>query len=159
MSACKLCLRALIIFVCVGLLFTVATAGTDAAHEKGLHIFFLRHCDADAVFDVLKGPAAAEKELDIQVDETQNQILVFAAPDAVKRVSDLLTSLEQAAADDAKSTEVPLPRIPDLDLEKMTDAQMRQAVAILTKQVRELALRIQRLEDAQKLRVIPLSQE
>ena len=66
--------------------------------------------------------------------------------------------LERKAEEDKKSTRTTLPRLPDLDPEKMTDTQMRQAVVTLTKQVRELALRVQRLEDAQKLRIVPLSQ-
>jgi type II secretory pathway component GspD/PulD (secretin) len=155
----NLCLGALIVLSGVGMACVVVTTAEVKANEETLEIFPLRYCQAKAAVEVIESLIGQEKGIRIAADEVKNRVLVIADPDDMKLVREILSKLERDAQDGKSATESPLSCIPDLDPDKMTDAEMRQAVVALTKQVRQLAVRVRRLEEANKPRIVPLSEE
>jgi hypothetical protein len=87
------------------------------------------------------------------VDEDGGRLIVRGEAEALEIVAKLLRALDRKVKQDDPSPD------PDLDIQKMTDAQLRQHIASLTKKLLELSLRLQRLEQSLQFRIRPLSQE
>jgi len=143
-------------FLCLAVATAIATAVSVAANDVACEVFSLRHCEAEAAAEALKPLMASQKSMRIKIDEAQNRLIVFGDSDSLKRVAKVLSELDQTTEERKSSEKTPPTSIPDFNAEEMTDAQMRQAIVALSNLVRELTLRVQRLEEAQKLRVIPL---
>lgn len=145
---------------CSVVAIAVSPAVSAAEDDKACEVFALRHCDVNATIEALKplmaSPNASPEAVRIETDEKQNRVIVYADSDNVKRVAAVLSELEREAEKRQRSAETEPTTIPELDAEEMTDAQLRQAVVALSKQVKELTSRIQRLEEAQRLRIVPL---
>ena len=154
---CVLCASSAL--ACAVVAIAVATAVRAAADDAACEVFTLRHCEANAAVEALKPLMASRnaswESVRLEADETQNRLIVYADSDSLKRVAAVLSELEREAEKRQRSAETTSTTIP-LDAEEMTDAQMRQAIVALSNVARELTLRVQRLEEAQKLRVIPL---
>jgi len=174
MHAKSFFLRASSALASVVVAIAVATAVSAAEDDVACEVFTLRHCDANAATEALRPLMASLKSVRIEavvvVADSDNvkhvgtsrrcqyRVIVVADSDSLKRVAAVLSELEREreAEKRQRSVETEPTTIPELDAEEMTDAQMRQAIDALSRQLKELNSRVGRLEEAQKLRIVPL---
>ena len=121
----------LLLAVLLCFLPTGLSGAADEAVDKEVCAFKLRHVDADAVAKVVKDLFGDKEDVRIAVDQRKNSLYVYASPDELAVIKQLLGALDQAVsrADRDVVPEVRILAVPDEDLEAMTDAELRAVMA------------------------------
>lgn len=137
--------------------WAVGVASDNTASDVTItSVYKLRSVDADSVVDKLRGilPAITDaKGIKITADQRQNAIIVLAPKEVQETVKRLLELMDRRGGIDGKA----LADLSEREIEKLSESDLRKFVLALSKQVRQLEDRVQRLEAATSLRHIPIA--
>jgi len=141
----------------------MARAPASRAAEPGpktLTMYRLKHADARAVARGLGDLLKVNRDIRLTADERQNGLLVMAAEEDHKTLRKLMELVdrpgEPAAARTSPKAAASVPGDKKIDAEKAGDAELRNEVAALSRQVAALSARVERLEELTRLRIIPV---
>jgi hypothetical protein len=147
-------LCALVALVSVVLPWALAMAGNKKPDEaaSAIAVYKFTHTDPEVAAKVLQEVYRDRKDVKIIVDKRNNAVIVSAPQESQKMVGEILRQLDEPENGRGRTKSLNS----EDEIARMTDAELRKFVFILSRQVRGLRERVAQLEEKTSYRIMPI---